>query len=92
MKRGGGQKIIHTPQNILEGNGVVFEILVKEKDPPPSFRTFMQKTNYSYPSNILGGNRVVFETLVKKRSPIIKKISWKEGGSKNIIHTPSKYS
>ena len=30
----GGQKINHTPQNILEGNGVVFEILVKEKDPP----------------------------------------------------------
>ena len=44
------------------------------------------------PPNILEGNRVVFETLVKKRSPIIKKISWKEGGSKNIIHVPSKYS
>ena len=84
----GGQKIIHTPQNILEGNGVVFEILVKEKD-PPSFKTFMQKTNYSYPSNILEGNRVVFETLVKKKDPpSLKKFHGKRGGQKILFIPP----
>ena len=35
MERGGiKKKLFIPPQNILEGNGVVFEILVKEKDPP----------------------------------------------------------
>ena len=35
MERGGIKKnYSYPPQNILEGNGVVFEILVKKKDSP----------------------------------------------------------
>ena len=62
MERG-GSKNYSSPQNILEGNGVVFEILVKEKRPPHHSKISCKKTNYSYPLNILEGNRVVFETL-----------------------------
>ena len=77
----GDQKIIHTPQNILEGNGVVFETHVKEKDPAPSFKLSCKKQIF-IPSNILEGNRVVFETRVKKDPPSLKKFHEKRGVKK----------
>ena len=62
-KRGWSKQIIHTPPNILEGNRVVFEKLVKKKT-PLSLKNFMErggiKKNYSYPQIILEGNGVVF--------------------------------
>ena len=43
-KEGGLKQINHTPPpNILEGNRVVFEILVKKKRPPPINKKFHGK-------------------------------------------------
>ena len=56
------------PSNILEGNRVVFETLVKKKD-PPSLKKFHgkrggQKILFIPPPNTLEGNGVVFETII----------------------------
>ena len=56
MQREGGQnKLFIPPPNILEGNRVVFEKLVKKKT-PLSLKNFMErggiKKNYSYPPKI----------------------------------------
>ena len=39
---GGQNKLFIPPPNILEGNRVVFETLVKKKD-PPSLKNFMER-------------------------------------------------
>ena len=56
MQREGGQnKLFIPPPNILEGNRVVFQTLVKKKD-PPIIKKFHGKRgdqkNYSYPPKI----------------------------------------